>query len=92
MVNGRTARMMAAALIGVSVATLTTVVLYIVVVISSFFVVMPIAARNEVVVGGLLTVIFAGTFIIAFRKMATKIDEADSNYAQKRDDPKIKKR
>jgi hypothetical protein len=72
-VYGRTTRIMAAALIGISVAALTTILLYSVVVIASFFVAMPTAARNEVVVGGLLTVIFAGTFLIAFRKMVNKI-------------------
>jgi uncharacterized membrane protein len=72
-VYSRTCRTMAAALIGISIAALTTVFLYIVVVLASFFVSMPTAARNEVVVGGLLAAVFTGTFLIAFRKMVSKI-------------------
>jgi len=68
----RTSRIMAVALISVLVAALITGILYIVLVLASIFVTMPTAARNVLVVGGVLTVIFTGTFLIAFRHMTTK--------------------
>lgn len=73
MVYGRTPSMKAAALIGVSVAAVTTIVLYVLLVIASFFVGMPAAARNGTVVGGLLAVIFTLTFLVAFRQMVAKL-------------------
>ena len=67
-------RMMTAALISVLIAAVMTGLVYTLVVVTSFFVPMPTAARNELVVGGLLTVIFTGTFVFAFRNLVTKIE------------------
>lgn len=65
-------RIFTAALVAVMVASLTTVVLYILLVVVSFFVVMPSAAQSIMWVGGLLLVIFAVTFVMAFRKLVSK--------------------
>lgn len=61
--------MFTAALAAVMVAAVTTVVLYLLLVVVSFFVVMPSATRSVIFVGSLLTVIFAATFVVAFRKL-----------------------
>jgi hypothetical protein len=71
-VYGPTAKAAVAALIGLSVAALITVLVYILAVIASFFVAMPAAARNDLVVGGLLTVIFAATLVVTFREVFSR--------------------
>jgi hypothetical protein len=45
------------------------VALYILLVVASFFVVMPSAMQSAIFVGSLLMVIFAATFVVAFRKL-----------------------
>ena len=56
----------------VVVAVSMTLGFYILLVVASFFVIMPSAMQSIVWVGGLLLIIFAGTFLATFRKMLGK--------------------
>ena len=62
-------RILTAALVAIMMATLTTVFIYILLVVMSFFTIMPSAAQSIIWVGGMLALIFTGTFILAFRKL-----------------------
>jgi hypothetical protein len=62
-------RMFTAALVAIIFAAFATVVLYTLLAIMSFFVAMPLAMQSLVFVGSLLLVIFAITFVLAFRKL-----------------------
>ena len=62
-------RMPAAALVAIMIAAITTVAIYILLVVASFFVMMPSVAQSIIWVGGVLALVFTGTFVVAFRKM-----------------------
>ena len=61
--------MFTAAFVAIIFAAFATVALYILLAIMLFFVAIPSAMQSLVFVGSLLLVIFAITFILAFRKL-----------------------